>query len=71
MEAGTAIHWALEELEPIDRALDDTVAVGCESCSMYGIVVVANAWLRTAAFLVHRWFALGAASLPTLDVRGA
>ncbi|WP_410175009.1 RHS repeat-associated core domain-containing protein [Mycetohabitans endofungorum] len=71
LEAGTAIHLALGELEPIDMASNDAVAVGRESCSVYGIVVVTNAWLQTAAFLVHRWPALDAASLPTLDVRGA
>ncbi|WP_323074064.1 hypothetical protein [Mycetohabitans endofungorum] len=71
LEAGAAIHWALEKLEPIDMAFDDAVTVGCELCSVYGIVVVPNAWLQTAAFLVHRWPALDAASLPTFDVCGA
>ena len=30
LEAGAAIHLALEKLEPIDMAFDDAVAIGCE-----------------------------------------
>lgn len=30
LEAGAAIHWALEELEPINMALNDAVTVGLE-----------------------------------------
>ncbi|MCG1040712.1 MULTISPECIES: hypothetical protein [Burkholderiaceae] len=36
MEAGAAIHLALEELEPIDMAFDDAVAVVRISAIMDG-----------------------------------
>ncbi|WP_323069383.1 hypothetical protein [Mycetohabitans endofungorum] len=35
LEAGAAIHLALEELEPIDMALNDAVTVGLkERCNV-------------------------------------